>query len=81
MEAGVFAALLLLWFLIAYISRWISVLRLDNLQKNDLIQAGAGLAIFAMIIHSFVDFNLHIPANQIYFALIASVFFKRDFKN
>ena len=28
-----------------------------------------------MILHTFVDFNLHIPANQIYFAFLAALFF------
>ncbi len=77
MEAGIFAVLLLLWFFIAYIARWISILKLTNLQRYHLIQVGAGIAVFGIMIHSFVDFNLHIPANQIYFALLAGLFFNK----
>jgi hypothetical protein len=39
------------------------------------MQVGAGIGVFAMILHTFVDFNLHIPANQIYFAFLAALFF------
>jgi hypothetical protein len=36
---------------------------------------GAGIGLFLMLLHSLVDFNLRIPANQIYFAFLAAIFF------
>ena len=39
------------------------------------MQIVTGIGMFAMILHTFVDFNLHIPANQIYFAVLAALFF------
>ncbi len=37
------------------------------------IQLGAALGCCGLLVHSFVDFNLHIPANAAWFALLAAV--------
>ncbi len=37
------------------------------------ITLGAMIGIFAILIHSFVDFNLHIPANAILFTVLAAI--------
>ena len=42
------------------------------------MQVGAGISLLLMALHSLTDFNLHIPANAIYFALLAAVFFHRS---
>lgn len=39
------------------------------------IRLGAFCGIIAILIHSLVDFNLHIPANAIYFALLIGIIF------
>jgi hypothetical protein len=39
------------------------------------LQVSAGLGVLAMAIHGAFDFNFHIPANAIYFAFLAGVFF------
>jgi hypothetical protein len=36
---------------------------------------GAGVGIFLILLHGMVDFNLHIPANNIFFAFLGAVFF------
>ena len=37
------------------------------------IQLGAAIACCGLLIHSFVDFNLHIPANAAWFAFCAGL--------
>ena len=39
------------------------------------IRLGAFCGIVSILIHSLVDFNLHIPANAIYFALLIGIIF------
>lgn len=75
MEGGIIAAILILLFLVLYISRWTKVIKRGEWRTFNFMQVGAGIGVFAMILHTFVDFNLHIPANQIYFAFLAALFF------
>jgi hypothetical protein len=35
------------------------------------LHAGATVAVFGLLLHSFVDFNLHLPANAMLFLLQA----------
>jgi hypothetical protein len=42
------------------------------------IQLGAALGCCGLLVHSFVDFNLHIPANAAWFAVLAGVAVKRS---
>jgi O-antigen ligase len=42
------------------------------------IQLGATLGCCGLLVHSFVDFNLHIPANAAWFAALAGVAVKRS---
>ena len=41
------------------------------------VQAGAGIGLLMMALHGLTDYNWHIPANAIYYALMAGVFFHR----
>ncbi|HEV1994025.1 MAG TPA: hypothetical protein VGR03_06835, partial [Candidatus Acidoferrum sp.] len=48
-------------------------LTLKNLDKRILehsgwMQLGATLAVCGLLVHSFIDFNLHIPANAAWFS-------------
>ena len=75
MEGGIIAGIFILIFLALYVSRWTKVLKRGEWRTLNFMQIGAGIGVFAMILHTFVDFNLHIPANQIYFAFLAALFF------
>lgn len=75
MEGGIVAALLIAVFFALYFARWAKVWRRGEWRLLNFIQVGAGIGIFAMMLHTFLDFNLHIPANQIYFAFLAGLFF------
>jgi O-antigen ligase len=75
MEGGILAAILIFAFMLMYFSRWPKVWLRSEWKTLNFIQVGAGIGIFAMILHTFVDFNLHTTANQVYFAFLAGLFF------
>jgi O-antigen ligase len=58
-----------------YLLRWGALLRAGTRGDFARIQLAAGLGMFLMLVHSVFDFNLHIPANMAYFALLSGVFF------
>jgi hypothetical protein len=39
------------------------------------MRIAAGIGLLMMMLHGLVDFNLHIPANAVFFAFLAGVFF------
>jgi len=71
--AGGAAAMALLAF--AYAARWRAIARGEGSRRLGLAQVGAGLGVAALGVHGLFDFNLHIPANALYFAFLAAVFF------
>jgi O-antigen ligase len=81
MEGGIIAAVLILGFFVLYLKRWLQVWSREHWRTFNFIQVGAGIGLFAMMLHTLVDFNLHIPANQIYFAFLAALFFHHAAKH
>jgi O-antigen ligase len=41
--------------------------------QNDWFRLGAALGCCGLLVHSFLDFNLHIPANAAWFAVLAGL--------
>jgi O-antigen ligase len=76
-EGGVMAAVAILLFLVAYVRAWPRLLKLPSWGTLGFMQVGAGLGLLLMALHGLTDYNWHIPANAIYFALMAAVFFHR----
>jgi len=60
---------------VAYAMRWRSVMRNKRSRRTRFLQIAAGLGMLALAIHGLFDFNFHIPANAIYFSLLAGIFF------
>jgi O-antigen ligase len=60
---------------IAYLGRWVELLRQRSSRSLGPLQVAAGLGMLAMILHGLVDFNFHIPANALYFSFLAGIFF------
>jgi O-antigen ligase len=71
---GIVTALLLFLVVWFYLIRWVSILRYGIRSTFHLIQTGAGIGLLLVLLHGLVDFNLHIPANNIFFAFLAAVF-------
>lgn len=76
-EGGLLALVVMVMFLAIFALRWRTVLRHAQWSALNFMQVGAGIGLILMVLHSLTDFNLHIPANAIYFALLAAVFFHR----
>jgi O-antigen ligase len=74
LELGVVGLAVIALALAAYALRWRQVLR-ERRQSLGYLRVAAGLGVAALIVHSAFDFNLHIPANAIYFSFLAGLFF------
>lgn len=77
-EAGMVGMAVMIALLLIYALRWPSLLRHQHWSKLTFMQVGAGIGLFVMALHGLTDYNLHIPANAIYFAFLAGVFFHRS---
>jgi O-antigen ligase len=67
---------------IGLISRYLKSIFLDlksedSVYKNTALKLGLLGSIFVMLIHSLVDFSLHVPANSIIFAIMAGMLLSR----
>jgi len=72
-ETGAVGGLIILGALILFFSLAFSKLRQRLGEEAGWIRLGAALAVCGLLIHSFVDFNLHIPANAAWFAVCAAL--------
>ncbi len=77
LEFGLAAALLIAIWLVFYLRQWGRVWKRGEWTPLRFAQAGAGIALLLMMLHTLVDFNLRIPANAVFAALLAAVFFHR----
>jgi len=59
----------------AFAMRWRAVVRDKRSRRTRFLQVAAGLGMLAVAVHGLFDFNFHIPANAIYFSLLAGIFF------
>jgi len=71
-ETGILGFGVLLWFLFTFYSRALAWLRLrSGLQA--VIRLGAIVGCTGLLVHSFLDFNLHIPANALWFYVLCAI--------
>jgi len=77
-EGGLFAGALVAVFLALYALRWPQLWTRERWSHLRYLQVGAGIGLLLLGLHGLVDFNLHIPANAIYFAFLAGLFFHRE---
>lgn len=79
-EGGLFAMLLAAAFLWLAIGRAIyltrALLHTGTLDPNELAAAVCGVGLLGFLVHSLVEFNMHIPANAILAALLAGAFLR-----
>ncbi len=74
-EGGLAAAALIALLLVLYGRQWARVWTGRAWSQARFVQVGAGIGLLLLLLHSLVDFNLHIPANVTFFAFLAGVFF------
>ncbi len=72
-ETGIVGGLIILSALLMF--GWLAFRNLPERMKSlqGWIQLGAALGCCGLLIHSFADFNLHIPANSAWFAVCAGL--------
>lgn len=74
-EGGVAAIALIAVLLVVYATQWRRVWTAGEWSRLRFVQVGAGIGIVLILLHELVDYNLHIPANMAFFALLAGIFF------
>ena len=71
-ETGLISTLVIIWIVTVLFRNGFR-----KLQSKDLLTRGVTLgsmaAIFAILCHSFIDFNLHIPANALFFTVLCAL--------
>jgi O-antigen ligase len=72
-EAGMLGAICGISFLLLLYREGRKNLAAEQGQFSRAIHAGAVVAVCGLLLHSFVDFNLHIPANALLFLLEVSI--------
>jgi len=70
-ETGILGGLCCAWFLGVLLSKSLKRLRQLNYSFAGTLQLAGLVASAGFLMHSFVDFNLHIPANALLFFLMA----------
>lgn len=81
-ETGVLGGVLVLAAVIGFIRHTFTNLAVRLKREASWIQLGAAVACCGLLVHSFADFNLHIPANAAWFAFcagLASLFGRANF--
>lgn len=77
LEGGLGAVLLFAAWLVFYLRQWGRVWTHGAWAPFRFAQVSAGIALLLLMLHSLVDFNLRIPANAVFAAFLAAVFFHR----
>jgi len=75
MELGLAAPVIIGLLIVAWAKRCRELLRDEAARSFTLLQLAAALAMVPMMLHSFFDFALHMPANAMWFAALAGVMF------
>ena len=75
-DMGLFGAIIIVTFLVLYLLRWVYLMRSSRQSAFINLQIGAGIGMLLMLLHSYVDFNLHQMANALVFVFLAGIFFR-----
>ncbi len=77
-EGGIPALALMVLGLWVFIRQWMRLLGVGHWNPQQRVRVGVGLGLLLVLLHGLVDFNLRIPANAIFFCLLAGVFFSPE---
>jgi O-antigen ligase len=71
-EMGILLPVIMVWMIIALFWRGFLKLRSPSLLIRGAT-LGSMAGIIAILCHSYIDFNLHIPANALFFTILAAL--------
>ena len=71
-DAGIIGGALAVWFIAMLARAGVKIIRHEG-SMSRAIQLGGAAGIFALLIHSFFDFNLQIPSNALLFLILSAV--------
>ena len=74
-EGGILGGLVIALLLFRYLRRWGQIWTTKAWSRFRFLQIASGIGLLLMLLHSLVDYNLHIPANIVFFAFLAGLFF------
>jgi O-antigen ligase len=72
-ETGLAGAVAMLWFIVALYRNSLRRIRGSRFDLYNAVRLGAITGCTGLLVHSFVDFNLHIPANAAIFYVLCVV--------
>jgi O-antigen ligase len=72
-EAGIVGFAIMVWFLASAVRRAVPKIRNWPSEVNGGVALSAVIGIAGILVHSFVDFNLEIPANALLFYVLCAV--------
>jgi O-antigen ligase len=75
-DMGMLGAIIIGAFVLLYLVRWFYLFREQSQGLFKNLQIGAGIGMLLLLLHSFVDFNLHQAANALVFVFLAGIFFR-----
>lgn len=78
LEFGLLAGVLVGIWLLFYLRQWGRVWKRGEWTPFRFAQSGAGIALLLMMLHTLGDYNLRTPANALFTAFLAGVFFHRS---
>jgi len=73
LAGGFVAAALVAWLALAYTARLARVVRSEFARGRGLPSLGLALGLLALAAHEAVDFNLQVPANALFFVVVAAI--------
>jgi O-antigen ligase len=78
LEFGLVVGVLIAIWLLLYFRQWGRVWKRGEWQRFRFAQVGAGIALLLMMLHNLTEYNLRTPANAVFVAFLAAVFFHRS---
>lgn len=73
LAGGLVAAALTAWLTVVYALRAVRAVRAESARGRLLPSLGLAMGLVALAVHEAVDFNLQVPANALYFVVIAAI--------
>ncbi|MGB5600186.1 MAG: O-antigen ligase family protein [Thiothrix litoralis] len=78
-DTGLVGGVIIVGMLLLYLYGWWQ-LRQQAWEQTRFLKAGAGIGMLLVLLHAYVDFNFHIPANALFFAFLAGLFLRVERK-